>query len=1062
VSESPIFQLERLYFGHLVIGGQRTSATPGVVARTPGVTPAQVAECLRLAPLAPPSLDQVTDDMPGALALFRGETTDFILVKAQNNDAGHPQVLYILAPVAPLRALGGNLRALRSLALMDMPSFSAVKTNLLPFELRDLTPSSAEEQADTLLNLLLYCHDSFKTVEGILAALIQGWPLAIVNSPPSVDQRLRFLQGLLNLLPVPARVGITFATHVNEPASSPVQVKFMSQHAVPAQHLVFDWENGKLLTDPPEHSYSHYMIAQLRLDPPLVVEQTEQLSRTAVWRAMHKENLGRALAWISRRAAIDQTVRDGQPADRDIVAAILREDPTLPDDLRLLYVRHLLAFALALNEPESADVVPTLCVTNPDITQAVADQLHAAIDGGQAQTAFKLLEHWLLRVPEASAIQWHPILYSAAKQHLKVLLDQHKPEEAVELIDSLQHAPSALRLDEAMPDLVRLAVQTVQPHPRLAQMLFLTAVRALPAGELHRLMIDAQFTSQLPAETQAALAYLQPQPRHPVSPRALDQGARVFGDGHRMRVLARFVECAAFLHRPELIDTAALQALLVMTQSSEVESYQALVQQLADDLSEVSVIQTLEPPGARVLVQLLLQIHDFSGAVGLLEFCQNAVFGPEHLEEYTHLVGELFRMVALPPEALNEALMHLEGSQIRPEPRAMIFCSVLINRQWADDQDYAARRLTTMIFNDNSLIDVIGRENMLKLLDFYARPRKALDALRVAAALVDRTVNMGAEGAVLITRMWPSITWDAEVSQAAVELVRRFVRGVALREAPTLITYFSNQLGAHIGEAIRATYLMREVIAESDLAQFVEAVTVAAQLFIDLATVYHTDKDLPPPHRLRRDLDQMTGNLSEQERQRVAQNILEMTRFVVELGHSRTQKRGTPSAEELLIQGKMTPQNGIDLLRFIGGHFADRQAVPLAMEREEMAHIFGTRSAAMFLRETNIITHLLSGLQTAFAKKDASQVTPQALAAELDSLWNTLSLYNQRLLRDQFAQSCQQLAEVISIMSDRGRDRILSDTSIGRQLETGQRQPHTAVETLRWIHGYFAHKHGRT
>jgi hypothetical protein len=1062
VSESASFQLERLYYGHIIIGGQRTSVTPGVVARTPGITPALVTECLRLAPLAPPTPDQTTDAMPGALALFRGETTDFILVKAQNNDAGHPQVLYILTPVAPLRALGGNLLTLRSLAMTDMPSFSAVKTNLLPFELRDPVPPSAEEQTDALLYLLLCCQDSFKTVEGILAALIQGWSLAIVNSPPAVEQRLHFLQGLLSLLPVPARVGITFATHVVDPAASPSQVKFTSQHAVPPQHLVFDWENGNLLTDPPEHSYSHYMIAQLRLDPSLVIEQTDQLSRTAVWRAMHKENLGRALAWVSRRAAIDQTVRDGQPADSETVAAILREDPTLPDDLRLLYVRHLLAFALALNEPDSADVVPTVCVTNPDIAEAVGDQLRAAIEGGQSRTAFDLLERWLLRVPEASAVPWHPILFAAARQHLNDLLDQHKLEEAVGFIDYLLRAQPALRFDEALPDLVRLAVEVAPPHPKLAQTLFLTAVKALPAGELHRVMTNEQFVGQLPEETQAALAYLQPQPCQPASPHALEQGARVFGDGHRMRVLARFVECAAFLHRPQLIDTAALQALLVMTQSAEVDSYQALVQQVVDDLSEVSAIQALDPPGARVLVQLLLQIHDFPGAVGLLEFYQNMVFGPEHLEEYTRLVGELFRHVALRTDMLTEALMQLEGSQIRPEPRATIFCSALINRQWADDQDYAARRLTTMIFNDNSLVDVIGHENMLKLLNFYARPHNALDTLRVAAALVDRTVHMGAEGAVLVTRMWPLITWDAQVSQAAVELVRRFARGVPLRETPALITYFSDQLGAPIGESLRATTLMRQAIGGPDLVQFAEAVHTAAQLLIDLATVYHTNKELPPPHRLRRDLDQMTGNLSEPERQRVAQNILEITRGVVDLGRNRAQKRGTPAVEDLLIQGKIAPQNGVDLLRFVGGHFARQQTVPLSMQREEMAHIFGTRSAAMFLRETDIITRLLGNLQTAFERIDAAQVTPAALAAELDSLWSTLSLYNQRRLREQYAQDCQQLGEVIGIMSDRANDRILSDGSIGHQLETGQRQPRTAIETLRWIHGYFAHKHGRT
>jgi hypothetical protein len=331
-----------------------------VIARTSQITPAQVAECLRLAKLPPPASAETGDEMPGALGLFRGESVDFILTKAQRNGAGHPQIMYVLVPVAPLRWLGGNLLALRSLGMMEMPSFGALKQDLTPFELRDPVPPSAQEQTDALLDLLLYCQDSFKIVESILAALVQGWPLAIVNSPPALEKRLRFLQGLVCLLPVPARVGITFATHVADPAASPAQVKFLSQSVTPAQHLVYDWGNGKLLTCPED--LANHILAQLRLDPSLVVEQTEQLSRTAVWRAMHKENLGRALAWVSHRAAVDQTVRDGQPADRELVAGILRDDPTLPDDLRIVYARHLLAFALALNDLPAADVIPAIGV----------------------------------------------------------------------------------------------------------------------------------------------------------------------------------------------------------------------------------------------------------------------------------------------------------------------------------------------------------------------------------------------------------------------------------------------------------------------------------------------------------------------------------------------------------------------------------------------------------------------------------------------------------------------------------------------------------------------------
>jgi hypothetical protein len=1073
VSEPQVFQLSRAYFGHLVDTQKRTSATAGVIARTPDITPTQIAECVRLARLPPPFS---TGDMPGALGLFKGETIDYILIKAQYNDAGHPQVLYMLTPMAALRQLGGNVLAFRSLAMTEMPSFGMIRANLVPYELRDPKPPTDEEQTDALMNLLLYCNDSFSILEGILAALVQGWPLAIVNSPPSMEKRLQFLQGLLCLLPIPARVGITFATNVTDAQMGQIQIKFSSQHALPPQHLVYDWGSGKLLTPAPEDSYSHYIVAQLRLDPSLVIEKTAQLSRTTVWRAMHRENLSRALAWVSRRASIDEAVSNNQPADRSTVAAILREDPTLSDDLRAVYARHLLAFAIALNETDSADVIPAVCVTSPAIAQAIADQLRAASENNQAQVVYALLERWLLRVPEASALQWHSILHTAAKQHLNDLVRQGNAQQAVAFTNRVLQANSSLRLDEIMPDLIRSATELARSDTSLAQALFLTAVEVLPPGDLYRVLSDPAFAQQLPPELQTALNYLQPELRRPVPPHVLDQGARAFGEGKRMLVLTRLAEWAVYLERIQLIDTAALQALLVLSQSPQSERFHHLILQVVDELSEVSILDALEPPGQRVLVQLLLQIGEYDRTIGQLVFYQNQLFGTGRLKEFTALAGEVFRMTPLPPDALNAALTYLEGSQIRPEPRAMIYCNALLNREWADDQQYAARQLTTMIFNDHLLIATISHEHTLRLLDFYARTQNALDTLRVAAALVDHTLHMGKEGAALLARMWPSITWNAESTEAALELLRRFVRGVALSEMPTLLAYFEQELGQDTGRALRATYLMRLVMGQAETAgpasvadaqrkgisfedyerltqpplmRFADEADTAIQLFREIATIYHTDKEFPPLHRLRHDLDTMTGGLSEQDRARVAENLMNMTQQVFELGHERSGKGGKQSVADQLVRGQMMPHGGVDLLRFVGGHFALHQTIPLDLKQEEMGHVLGTRSAAMLLRETDAITRLLGGLQTAFEQQPPGQITPQALSAELNSLWGTLSLYNQRQIQERFARSCQQLAEVICLMSDSASERIISDSGAGRQLETGQRQPRTALETLR-------------
>ena len=190
--------------------------------------------------------------------------------------------------------------------------------------------------------------------------------------------------------------------------------------------------------------------------------------------------------------------------------------------------------------------------------------------------------------------------------------------------------------------------------------------------------------------------------------------------------------------------------------------------------------------------------------------------------------------------------------------------------------------------------------------------------------------------------------------------------------------------------------------------------------------------------------------------------MLNTVHLVYELGQSRTRRRGKPSQDDLLILGIVPPQNGVDLLYFIGGHLADHHALPLNIDREEMAHVFGTRSAAMFLRETSVTTRLLTHLRAVFDNLDTRQITSLALASELDSLWSSLSLYNQRQVREPLAQQCQQLAGLIDLIVEGSNDRVLADSGIGRQLETGQRQPQTALEALRWIHGYFARKHVRT
>lgn len=1059
LDELQTFFLERFYFGNLVLPGNRPSANPGIVARTPGVTPEQAAEWVRHTPLFPPLRSETSAEMPGAIGLFRGTGNGFALVKAQRNDVGLPQLLFILTPREALEALSGNVLAFRSLALMEMPAFSTLRTDLQPFALQCPSPPTEEEQIAAINTLLAFCSDSFSAIEGLLAALIEKWPIAVVNSPASAEQRLRFLWGLLSLLPPPVRAEVTFALHASDPAVTRGDIKFLSQRATPPQHVVFDWKNGAFLTPAVAHPYSRYIVSQVRLDPALAIEQIEHLARAVAWHARRADSLAQTLSWTARRAALDQVVQEGQPADQALVAEILRDDPTLTDELRWAYSRHLLAFALALQDIDTADVIPAICATRPALAEQIARYLSDAVAGGQADIVFRLLERWLLRVPETARGQWRAGLHQAARERVNAWLSAGAVDDAVSFLEHFPVAPAALGLGAIIPQIVQDSLQAARQHPRLAQTLFLLAVQGLPAGDFHRLLLDQAFVRQLPPATQTAISYLQPGPASPARPRVLDEGARPFGDGFRMPVLARLVEVAVYLQRTDLIDSRALLALMVMAQSSQADRYVPLIHQVVREVSDIARLRTLDPPGPRVLVQLLLQTGAYDDAVELLEFYQEQLFGPQRLAEFTALAGELFLHLALAPDALVQALTHLEGSRLAPEPRCMIYVSALLSRRWADDQDYAARRLTTMIFNDHHLIDTVGAHHVLQLLTYYARHKQTLDALRVGAALVDHLLEAGLEGAQIIVRLWPTVTWDSEATEAAKELLRRYVRGIPQRDLPAVVKLLQRELGKGVGDMLRATWLLRLAMGEKDLPGFAEQVRVAAHLLTDIASVYHSDKERPPLHRLRRELDTLTGGLSDYDRERMAENFLAIARLVFALGTAPSPNARSRLPDALLASGDLPPRTGLELLFFWGGYLAQGELFALNLERASMAHLFGSRSAAVLLLETTATRQLLENLLTAFETEEVARCSPQTLMAELASQWNVVSLYHQRQLAQTLPQDCHHLAHVIRLMAASATDRALSQNALGRQLETGRRQPESALEALRWIHGYFARKH---
>ena len=109
------YALEHFYYGHSL---EQPAPEPQVLAKSQGIVPEQVEEAVQHA-LVPPA-----DTPTGSWALIRGkQAISFVMVQAQTTPTNQTIWHFIVMPTDVLRAIGGNLKAIISLAEVQMPSF---------------------------------------------------------------------------------------------------------------------------------------------------------------------------------------------------------------------------------------------------------------------------------------------------------------------------------------------------------------------------------------------------------------------------------------------------------------------------------------------------------------------------------------------------------------------------------------------------------------------------------------------------------------------------------------------------------------------------------------------------------------------------------------------------------------------------------------------------------------------------------------------------------------------------------------------------------------------------
>ncbi len=1045
------YALEHFYYGQLFYQG-KPQGDLRLLASSPGVKTEHVAEAAQDASIPP-----VPGNPTGSWALLRGQSASFMLIQAQVGNHGQAARHIVLVPTDVLRSLGGNLKALSKLLETQMPVYEQVGSTIPLLQLAQAGTPDVETQEADMLDLMGATRDRLDVIEALLAAIIQGVQIVVKGAPTDINERISFVEGLLALLPPPARFGVTFATHTLPSTRVDAQIRFFSDDPAPPQTLVYLWDESRVGGRIVEDEYARFIRSQLRLDTHLVIEQTTELTAVAAWRIKRGDTLAEALGYASYRLKIDTAIVNHQPVEASEVAKVLTEDPTLSDPLRTAYVRHLLAFALVLDEIEHADKLAVVVRGQPDLERVILQQMSEALAAGKADRVYRTLARWLSNPLGFNGMYWVELTQRAALAYAEGLAKSEQIEALNSFLRHVRRNSGNIEIAPIIPRLIEITLPLAIQHQALAENIFVLAAGSLPANRWQRFIAIKPLLAKLSPSLSQLINVLGTQ--EPARPGLLAQAAAEFGEDWQPLMTIRMSEVTLLVGRRDLIDTAALSALVKATQSTFGRPYDPLLRWIVRNLSDDEGLQQYGVIGSRYLLQILLARGAYE-ELGIELIHQGRLLYPSDKQlNYAAMVRSLFLETPIPVESVPEALQMLSSKGLKPLPLAMAYFGALEQHRWTNALDHVAEELTTLVFSNRLITEAIQLDLITQLLQFHVQRRDTNYTMRVATLVPAAAARRGENGLAPLIQLYRALNWDDEVRVAAMEVLRRYIRRCSDSFAPTAIDRFRDDLGEEIGAALEATYALRRLMGGEDLADYAYSLHTVAQFVYDTGLAYADKNNLPLLTTLLGDLDSLNGGLNDDERKALATAVMEMMRLIGALSdqHHKVHPRENDDQIAELLKGEGVAQTVFDIFRVMGGYFARGRRLSARTDRIVSNHPIGDRAAPILLREIQQIARLLKAALRAFLSEASLSISAQAIQGEMESLWGDIALYERRTLVRDLAIDLERIPELILMITEKTDVKsLIENTGLARKMDSNRQRPETTFQLYRFMYGYFS------
>lgn len=1046
------FLLEHFYYGQFVREGQASEGRQ-LLAKSPSVSEDIINHVVERVTLPP-----FNGGGKGSWALVRGRNRQvpFILVQSQQGVLGQEVSHYVIAQPEVLKALGGNLKALMVTLQDTLPMYEKMPPPLSPLELPQTAPPSVDAQIDDILELMMVTKNRTNLIEPLLAAIVQGKQLIIQGAPSDLQERVTFIAGLLALLPPTARFGVTFATHSLPDTQIDAQIRFFSDGEPPEGTVIFDWETKKISGEVLDDEYSRFVISQLRLDAELVIKRNTEMATIAAWRLNEGDKLADALGYASKRIKLDEGLRTNQPVDKDEVSRILAEDPTLTDDLRVLYGQHLVRFSLAMEDMSHAQPVALLLRTDPELEKSIYRQMEDALKDGQAFLVYESLVDWMSNPLGPEGRQWVDLTHQAILANMDELVEDKDVKEIALLLEELQTIDPGVAIGSVVPKIIEKVLPLCVPTNKLGQGVFLLAIRHLETTALRNLLKSEAFRERIDPRVAKVWEIINSDKRSPANGGLLLQAAQPFDAQWEPVVLLRLTEMAMSAKHDDMLDSATIAALLRLATSDEGIQYRT---QLVSIMSKVSddTILALSAPGPFNVLQLHMMLGNYGELARLMLLQSARIYPGDKQSDYVKMVERLFIETPIPAYDVPQMLASINDHGIKTVPYVVAAIGSVHKRVEAPELNQVADE-TCMYLRDNlTLLEVVPPVSILMLLTYQVQ-RRDLESTVSAARLVPRSAAYQSVGTgiKMMTEMYKRMDWEESPRRAALRMLRAYIRQINDDLVSRVIAYFNKELGANVGRALELTYLMKQFMGKLDIVDYALALRATVNFLDETTSLYGDSKNTPELDDIKAALTGMPGSLPGGERKRMGRDLLVFGRGVVRLG--RQYRSARPREEERyitqLLQGETNPRSILDIFRVMSGYLGNSQRYPSEITPRGEGILRGYAVEDVKAEVVHGLHIFIAAMDTLPLNKPI-KLTAREIRDEIESLWTDMDAVDQKQIRDDLIRDLQRIPDLVAWVESNGDAKALEDSGLGRRISGGRHRPKSTLEFYRYLSDYF-------